>query len=698
VTQLQREIFADLFNQTNSIFHEANWKLDPGENITYTLTDLTIESFYDYTSFYDFNFTITEDGLEPYLSYGYTIPPSDPINATGDNGATWDIMSEQIGLDNLIQVYFSFENTSTIDFYNYSYDQIGLNVQYSSNLNLPLDTQFTLEFYNTSSMSFDVISNTTYSVTDTAIEFLTPSNIMDFVDPTKDYQSIFKLTFTSESTQILSLEQVNVEFFDRDLGTIMLNPARVAYSTYTGHNTYFIDSNPIPSVSDPAPILSATAELEHYNSTPGMLNSYNLTIVNVGDLRADDVNITLKAPGIIENAGNFSLINGYLYYSLPKIDVGVQIQNLTFSFYTPNSNNLPLADIDYNHPIAIMNATHPDFITHTNDLFLSAPIDYSDAAHSPFLYMLQFSYESNYSNANLPFGLAPEVGDIIRVDLIVENLSPITLSNLNVTIPDYVVGFDRLDNITAEFLDIQFGGSSSQSFSTDINKTFWDSILFPGVDLFNSSQKYMIQIARKCPLVLGYRHFEIQKSFSDFDATTNSIVTVQINVTNTGNLYAYDINVHDFAGYPKVGFSLTSGTPDKYVASLAPSETFIYTYTLKFNKQGTYEITPATLEYDYISQQTAYSEPFTVKVRNYWFVNALYVVIPSIVGGIATGLLYRTKKRYDLEAAEFSRREELMFGQDLRSVSWNKRTLQEDLFDFNNPDTTQSKEGKKNEV
>ncbi len=50
VTIEQREIFADLFNQTNSIFHEANWKLDPGESITYTLTDLSIESTYNYTS------------------------------------------------------------------------------------------------------------------------------------------------------------------------------------------------------------------------------------------------------------------------------------------------------------------------------------------------------------------------------------------------------------------------------------------------------------------------------------------------------------------------------------------------------------------------------------------------------------------------------------------------------------------------
>jgi hypothetical protein len=606
-------------------------------------------------------------------------------------------MSEQIGQDNLIQVYFSFENSSTIDLYNYSYDEIGLDVKFSSSLELSMDTQFTLEFLNTSSMEFDLIPSTSYTASSTGIEFITPSNLMDYVEPGNNYQSIFKLTFTTESTHVLSLEQIQVQFYDRDLEIIMQNPARVAYSTYTGHNTYFIDSNPVPQVSDLAPILLATAELGHYNSTPGMLNSYNLTIENIGDLLADDVNITLKAPGIVSDAGNFSLINGYLNYSLPNIDVGVEVQNLTFTFFTPNSYNLPLADVEYNHPITLMNSTDADFISHTNDLFLSAPIDYSDASHSPYLITLKFTYESNYSTANLQYGTAPEVGDTIRLDLIVENLGPITLSDLTCSIPDNIIGFERLDNSTAEFVNLQSGSIYNQSFSTHINKTYWDSIMFPGVDFFNSSQRYMIQISSKCPIILGYRQFDVQKSFTDFDATINSIVTVQINVTNKGNLYAYDLSVHDFAGYPKEGFSLISGTPDKYIASLAPSETFIYSYTLRFNKQGTYEINPASLEYDYITQQIAYSDPFTVKVRNYWIVNALWVVGPSIIGGVATGLIYWSKKRYDIEAAEFSRREELMFGQDLRSVAWNKRTLQEDLYDLQNPGKIRPKEDESSE-
>jgi hypothetical protein len=75
------------------------------------------------------------------------------------------------------------------------------------------------------------------------------------------------------------------------------------------------------------------------------------------------------------------------------------------------------------------------------------------------------------------------------------------------------------------------------------------------------------------------------------------------------------------------------------------------------------------------------SNLISVKIRNHWIVNSFWVLIPTLVGGIAIGLIYWSKKRYDLEAAEFARREELMFGQDFRSISWNKRTMQEDLME-----------------
>ncbi|MBN2157171.1 MAG: hypothetical protein JW776_14095 [Candidatus Lokiarchaeota archaeon] len=677
VSQEERQLLAELFNQSSSIFNQDNWKLNPGESITYTLSGLSNEAFFDYSSFYDLNFTITGDNLEPYLSYGQSILPSEPSYARIEDGLTWDILSEQIGQDNLIQIFFSFENTTLIDFYNFSLDQIGLNFEFTSNLELSMDTQFTLEFFNTTDMTFQLIQNSLYSATNTSVEFNTPSNLLDYIDPANNYQSIFKLTFKTELPQILSIDSLIVQFIDRDLDIIMQSPARVAYTTYTGHNTYFIDSNPITAVTDPAPILIATSTLDHYSSAPGILNTYNLTIENVGGLQANQVNVTLKAPGIIADSGNFTLENGYLLYEYPNISVGNSIQNLSFSFYTPNSYNLPLAEVEYNHPITLLNLTDSDFTTYTNDLFISAPIDY--LTRYPFLYVLKLYYKSNYTNADTAFGLAPQVGDIIRLDMVIENTGPITLSDFNCSIPNNVIGFKRMDNTTVQFANIQ--KTINQTFSTELKKTYWDSILFPNIDSFNSSQKFSIQFAQKFPIVLGFKNFEIQKTFSDYDGVQNSIVTVQINVTNTGNLKVYDMTVIDFAGYPKEGFSLVNGTPDKLISSLTPGESFIYTYSLKLNKQGIYEINPASLSYRYITTQTAYSSVFQVKVRNVWVVNALYVILPSLIGGMTVGLIYWSKKRYDLEAAEFSRREELMFGQNLRSVAWNKRTLQEDLLD-----------------
>jgi hypothetical protein len=689
VSESERDLYAEIFNQTDSIFNPDNWKLDPGEKITYTISGLSIEPFYNYTSFYDLNFTITEDDLEPYVAYGETLSPSEPINATTIDGTTWDLISEQIGEDNIIQVYFSFENSTPIDLYSYSLDQIGLECVFSSNLNLDMDTQFVLEFYNTSSMQFEVISNAVYSASSSNIEFLTPSNIIDYIDPDNNYQSIFKLTFTTNSIQILSIEQILLQFYDRDLDLIEESPAVVAYSTFTGYNTYFIDSNPIPAVSDPSPILIAYADLEHYNSTPGMLNKYNLTIQNIGDLEAIDVNVTLKTPGIIKDPGNFTIINGYLIFNISTIHVDQKIQNLTFQFYTPNSNNLPLADIDYNHPITLLNSTEADFTTHPNDLFLSAPIDYKN--YIPFVYTIKFSYASNFTDASSPGGVAPQEGDIFRLDLVVENTSNITLSDINVSIPDNVVGLRRLDNESEFFSNI--GPNTSKISSTLINKTQWNSLLFPNIDKFLSTQKFLIQIERNCPIILGYINFTIEKTFSDYDGTRKSIISVQINVTNTGNIHVHDLTVIDFAGYPKEGFSLMSGTPDRFISTLMPGEKFIYTYTLRMEKQGLFEITPALIQYDYIEKMNAYSSPFTVKVRNNWFVNALYVLLPTIIGGVVTGLVYWSKKRYDLEAAEFARREELMFGQDLRSIAWNKKSIQEELLDLQESEENKQKKG-----
>jgi hypothetical protein len=44
-----------------------------------------------------------------------------------------------------------------------------------------------------------------------------------------------------------------------------------------------------------------------------------------------------------------------------------------------------------------------------------------------------------------------------------------------------------------------------------------------------------------------------------------------------------------------------------------------------------------------------------------------------------TIFLYWWKHRYDRESAEFERREELMFGSDLRSKSWDKFVIEEHL-------------------
>jgi len=68
-----------------------------------------------------------------------------------------------------------------------------------------------------------------------------------------------------------------------------------------------------------------------------------------------------------------------------------------------------------------------------------------------------------------------------------------------------------------------------------------------------------------------------------------------------------------------------------------------------------------------------------IKVRNDWIVNAAWILVPSAIALGLTALLYWWKHRYDLESADFERREQLMFGTDFRSSSWDKYIIEEHL-------------------
>jgi hypothetical protein len=171
--------------------------------------------------------------------------------------------------------------------------------------------------------------------------------------------------------------------------------------------------------------------------------------------------------------------------------------------------------------------------------------------------------------------------------------------------------------------------------------------------------------------------------FEDIDGLQGSLINVTLNITNNGNLIAKNISVNDVSGFSRSGFSLYSGVIDKAFFDLKPGENLEYSYILKFDKQGTYIIPPATISYEYLNYRVAESNSLLVKIRNSQ-INILLILIPSFLGLIITSGLYLWKNRYDQESAEFERREELMFGEDYRSRAWDKYIFEEHLNELEN--------------
>lgn len=218
-----------------------------------------------------------------------------------------------------------------------------------------------------------------------------------------------------------------------------------------------------------------------------------------------------------------------------------------------------------------------------------------------------------------------------------------------------------------------------QTINIILNKTSKTGILFSGVINLNGSQGALLRYKEFAPIILGYREIIISKSWSDYDCRSGDFVIVTINVTNMGNVVIQNITVNDVFGFPKLGFILYKGALDKVINEIKPNESIIYTYTLINNKQGIYKINAAYIKYYYLIQKINYSNELTIKVRNKFLINGLWILLPAGFGLISIISLYWWKNRYDIESAEFERREELMFGVDYRTSAWDKFVIEEHL-------------------
>ncbi|GAI26681.1 unnamed protein product, partial [marine sediment metagenome] len=181
-------VLATLFNNSDSIFNEENWKLEPGESISYTLTNVSIEDLDTYTPFATNNFIENEEIPLPAINYGSTHIGTKPNNAHTQDGIDWIIDSEEKIVDyHVIDIDFVFENKSFIDLTNNILNSVRIYMNATSD-GFSEDGSF--NFYNFTSERLEEITEISSDNNTYIFEFI-DDEINGLFDPASNNHTLF---------------------------------------------------------------------------------------------------------------------------------------------------------------------------------------------------------------------------------------------------------------------------------------------------------------------------------------------------------------------------------------------------------------------------------------------------------------------------------------------------------------------------
>ncbi|MHA1819776.1 MAG: BatD family protein [Promethearchaeota archaeon] len=677
-----RQNFANSLTNPQSVMNPANWQLAPGESFNYSLNGLSFLNQYRFTDFYTFNYSITPGVLEPYVQYGYEVGGTNRSYGQQFDSYYWKLHSIDISDKNLLQVYFTFRNNSIIEFNASHIDRVHLKSDFKTNLignANQIFNNFSIEFYNYSAGDygeFQAVPTRYLTITNTSIDFNAYISPLDYFNEDLNYTSVFKITIETPQPLEWDINCINLTIADRNITQIKLNSAIVSYSNFAGINKYSIKSSDNLFTTDYAPMIQTKISMDKNYGTPGEIRKFMLNLTNTGQISAANINITLPIPGKIYDPGNFTLVNNSLMFHISNMATATSMNNLYFKFYLPNSELISNIYIEYDSQNKIYQ-NKSDYNIKLSQIFVSAPVNYNWNGKKPYLDVIKLNYTSDFPNADKPSGKAPEVDDNISVVLDVYNIGTTNINNLYIALPKYVPGLNVTSGDILYLSSLDSGLKGTLNFQ--LKKTDWQGYYLPGIFLISGNTSRTLRFANNRPLILGYINISIYKTFSDYDIERNNIVRVTINITNSGNLMIKNVTISDIEGFPAEGFDLINGTINFLIPQLRPGDSINYTYCLIAKKQGSFEINAASAKYYYLYKNIYMGNGFTIKIRNNWLQNGFYLLGPAIGGIILTILLYWWKHRYDIEAAEFDRREEIMFGEDYRTFSWDKFIIEEHL-------------------
>ncbi|MFX1277758.1 MAG: hypothetical protein ACFFAT_22290, partial [Promethearchaeota archaeon] len=124
----------DIFTNPYSIWNDDNWKLEPGEFLSYEISNYSIENLDSFTPFYTSNFTIQSTPLTPEIISGTPLSDTTPEMALSNDNVSWVIGSVEKFLEQRVEINFVFKNESIIDFTNKNLQKVSFIINVNASI------------------------------------------------------------------------------------------------------------------------------------------------------------------------------------------------------------------------------------------------------------------------------------------------------------------------------------------------------------------------------------------------------------------------------------------------------------------------------------------------------------------------------------------------------------------------------------
>ncbi len=666
----------DYFTNNYSIWNDNNWKLSPGEILSYKINNYSITNLDSFTPFYIDNFTIQSIPTTPEIISGTPLSGTTPEMALSTDDESWIIGSVEKFLEQRVEIDFIFRNDTNIDFANNTLERVSFILSINASINLEAFNfeifDFNVEEFKDMTPYLDNNINNTWK-----FSIINQNKNLDWLFYPLDQQNytvIFKINSRNSEPFNISINNLDIEFSVRDINFNDDSGSRVVYGSSSGNVQFERFSNSIPLCTYDGASIIVNSYLNNYSSKPGELNTYLINFKNIGSKIAKNITISLLIPGIIDTINNFTLTDSNLSYYLAELAPSEE-KTINFSFYTPNSISLSEISIIYYNIKNIEGGNSSKIVSFTNEVFISAPINYEDSF--PFIRTIEISYNNFESEL---INNAPAIGESFNLTVNIKNVGPegFRIPDLNISMNDQFGDLKRADHYTPYFEDIAF--NDSISFNITLKKVGWKGYYYPPINFIESSESRTLQISASPFKILGKINFTIIKSVSKKQIEIGDKTIVSIEVENTGTISIEDIKVNDMISFSQLDFSLIEGNLIILIDSLDPGEKVAFNYTIKGKRQTLVSLKPASIEFYYLYENEAISNIVTIKIITPKSRQFFYIALPILIGLVILSTYFWQIKKYKKKRKAYERSEMHIFELSSReSILKIDHTLREKL-------------------